>query len=116
MRSCAASCSRARHASSSPLARYAHHARSPLCSSLQWVLIKGGHLAAAEAADPTHPDDHHGEGPAAQPGTVTDILFDGKNMIELTERHIRWEALTWGVETCLWVAGGGGVPCLERGR
>ncbi|KAL4420336.1 hypothetical protein ABPG77_006143, partial [Micractinium sp. CCAP 211/92] len=54
----------------------------------QWVLIKGGHLAASEAADPTHPDDHHGEGPAAQPGTVTDILFDGKNMIELTERHI----------------------------
>lgn len=55
----------------------------------QWVLVKGGHLAAAEAADPTHPDDHHGEGPMVQPGTVTDVLFDGKNMIELTERHVK---------------------------
>ncbi|PSC75210.1 thiamine biosynthetic bifunctional enzyme chloroplastic isoform C [Micractinium conductrix] len=55
----------------------------------QWVLIKGGHLAGQV----THPDDQEGDAGAGllhsvRPGMVTDILFDGKNMIELSEPHI----------------------------
>ncbi|KAI7844455.1 hypothetical protein COHA_001959 [Chlorella ohadii] len=54
----------------------------------QWVLIKGGHLVGASA--------EHNGGAAAEeaaalagpPAVVTDVLFDGKNMMELTEPYV----------------------------
>ena len=59
------------------------------CTILQWVLIKGGHLVGASA--------EHNGGAAAEeaaalagpPAVVTDVLFDGKNMMELTEPYVR---------------------------
>lgn len=53
----------------------------------QWVLIKGGHLIS-EAGQGGLPElDAWPEGLAPQ-RTVTDVLFDGKNMIELSEPYI----------------------------
>lgn len=56
---------------------------------MQWVLIKGGHLVGESV--------QHNGGAAAEeaafasapPAVVTDVLFDGKNMMELTEPYIR---------------------------
>ena len=51
--------------------------RTP-CPLLQWVLLKGGHLPEQEQEQQEEAE-----------RVVTDILFDGKNMIELREPYIR---------------------------
>jgi hydroxymethylpyrimidine/phosphomethylpyrimidine kinase len=61
---------------------------------LQWVLIKGGHLT--EGSDAYQQQQEAWEGPQQ---VVTDVLFDGKNMLELTEPYIRWVMWVGG-----WVA------------
>jgi hydroxymethylpyrimidine kinase/phosphomethylpyrimidine kinase/thiamine-phosphate diphosphorylase len=68
----------------------------------QWVLIKGGHLADSEQAAAADPSGGGG-GPVR---VVTDVLFDGRNMIELQEPHIR---RVWGLD-----AAGVGVAVLKR--
>lgn len=53
------------------------------------MLIKGGHLAGAAAA--AHADDPAVAHAAAEAGegVVTDVLFDGKTMLELSAPWIK---------------------------
>ena len=79
---------------------------------LQWVLIKGGHLT--EGSQAHQQQQEAWEGP---PQVVTDVLFDGRSMLELTEPYIRWVAWRgWrGVGGVVWVGGwwwSGFLPCL----
>jgi hypothetical protein len=54
------------------------------------VLIKGGHLT--EGSDAYQKQQEAWEGPQQ---VVTDVLFDGKNMVELTEPYIRCVGGGW---------------------
>ena len=53
------------------------------------MLVKGGHLAGGAAA--AHADDPALVAAAAEAGqgVVTDVLFDGKSMVELSAPWIR---------------------------
>lgn len=57
--------------------------------SLQWVLIKGGHLVGASVEHNGGAAAEEAAMAAAPPAVVTDVLFDGKNMMEITEPYIR---------------------------
>lgn len=60
---------------------------------LQWVLIKGGHLSGPEATAALGEDGAAAALAAGGEALTTDVLFDGKNMMELSEPYIRLAGL-----------------------
>ena len=66
---------------------------------LQWVLLKGGHLQEQQQQQQQEGEER----------MVADVLFDGKNMIELREPYIRYTGgqagQCWSIAVCVCVEG-----------